>query len=37
MNARKYTLGNFALDCLMTAVTGGLWLIWVVVREIRNG
>ncbi len=33
---RNYGFFNFALDCLGTVVTGGLWIIWVIVREIRG-
>jgi hypothetical protein len=33
---KKYTLVNFAIDLLLTFLTGGLWLIWIFVREMRN-
>lgn len=33
----RYGIGNFLLDILMTCVTGGLWLIWIFVREMRRG
>ncbi len=36
-NRQQYTLGNFAIDALLTVLTGGLWLIWIFVREIRKG
>lgn len=36
MSSNKYSVGNFALDALLTVFTGGLWLIWVIVREIRG-
>lgn len=32
---RKYGFFKFVLDCTMTVFTGGLWLIWVFVREMR--
>jgi hypothetical protein len=32
---KKYGFMNFLLDCLMTGITGGLWLIWVFAREMR--
>lgn len=35
-NCRKYGLGNFILDVIMLFITGGLWLIWIFVREMRN-
>lgn len=31
---RKYTLGNFLLDFFLTAITGGIWLGWIFVREV---
>ena len=33
---KKYGFGNFVLDIALTVVTGGLWLIWIIVREMRN-
>lgn len=36
MSKRKYRLHNFVVDAVLTCVTGGLWLIWVFVREMRN-
>jgi hypothetical protein len=36
MTRKKYKLRNFALDCFLTAITGGFWLIWVFVREMRK-
>lgn len=33
---KKYGIGKFALDCILTVVTGGFWLIWVFVREMRK-
>lgn len=33
---KKYRLRNFILDVVLTAFTGGLWLIWVFCREMRN-
>ena len=35
--SNKYTFSNFLLDAFATVITGGLWLIWVFVREIRRG
>ena len=32
---RKYGCMSFLGDCLLTMLTGGLWLIWVFVREMR--
>ena len=36
-NRNKYGLGNFLLDGFMTIVTGGFWLIWIFIREMRRG
>ena len=33
---KKYGLMNFVFDVLLVCVTGGLWLIWVFCREMRN-
>lgn len=33
---KKYTFGKFVLDCILTVITGGLWIIWIVIREMRN-
>jgi ABC-type enterobactin transport system permease subunit len=33
---QRYTLVNFGIDALLTVLTGGIWLIWVFVREMRN-
>lgn len=32
----RYTLWSFFGDCLMILLTGGLWLIYIFVREMRN-
>lgn len=32
---RKYGFFSFIGDVFMTAVTGGLWLIWIFCREMR--
>jgi hypothetical protein len=33
---RSYGLFKFLLDCLLTIVTGGFWLIWIFIREMRR-
>jgi hypothetical protein len=33
---RPYGAWNFAIDLTMTVISGGLWLIWVFVREMRG-
>lgn len=32
----KYGLMRFILDIILTVFTGGLWLIWIFVREMRK-
>ena len=34
---KPYGLGRFLLDLFLIAITGGLWLIWIFVREMRRG
>jgi hypothetical protein len=33
---RKYGFCHFLFDATLTVLTGGLWLIWIFVREIRG-
>jgi hypothetical protein len=33
---KKYRLRNFLLDVILVVLTGGLWLIWIFVREMRG-
>lgn len=33
---KKYSFFNFVFDCVLTMITGGLWLIWIFVREMRK-
>lgn len=33
---RRYGFWNFCGDILMVGLTGGLWLIWIFVREMRR-
>jgi uncharacterized membrane protein YjgN (DUF898 family) len=33
---KKYGLFNFLVDVTLTVITGGLWLIWIFVREVRG-
>ena len=33
---RNYGFWNFVLDVILTTWTGGLWLIWVIFREIKK-
>lgn len=33
---RRYGFFAFLLDVILVALTGGLWLIWIFCREMRN-
>ena len=33
---KRYGFWKFIFDCLMVILTGGLWLIWIFVREMRK-
>ena len=33
---KRYGLGSFLFDLFKTFITGGAWLIWIFVREMRN-
>lgn len=33
---RSYGLFNFAFDLILCFITGGLWLLWIFVREMRR-
>jgi hypothetical protein len=35
MSTRRYGLFNFVIDVALCFLTGGLWLIWIFVREMR--
>lgn len=32
---KHYGLGSLIFDFIMTIVTGGLWLIWIIIRYLR--
>jgi len=36
LKGRRYTFGRFLFDCLMLILTGGLWLIYIIIREVRG-
>lgn len=36
MSRRRYGPLNFAFDVVLCVLTGGFWLIWIFVREMRN-
>jgi len=33
---RGYGCMSFLGDCFMTVITGGLWMIWIFIREMRR-
>lgn len=33
---KKYGLANFLFDATLTVLSGGIWLIWIFVREMRS-
>lgn len=33
---KRYGFFNFTVDVVMCIITGGLWLIWIFAREMRN-
>ena len=36
MSRGRYGLSSFLVGILLVAITGGLWLIWIFVREMRR-
>ena len=34
---RRYGLFNFLFHVFMVSMTGGFWLIWIFIREMRRG
>ena len=36
MAGRKRSNGGILLDVILTILTGGLWLIWIFIRFLRN-
>ena len=35
-NPKEYSLGRFIFDLFMIVITGGLWLIYIVIKAIRE-
>lgn len=33
---RSYGLGSFLFDIILICLTGGFWLLWIFVREMRR-
>jgi len=36
MSKGKYGLGDFIIDLILTSITGGLWLLWILFRFLRS-
>lgn len=32
----SYGLGMFLLDLILIILTGGLWIVWIFIREMRG-
>lgn len=32
----SYGIAKFGFDVVMVVITGGLWLIWIFIREMRR-
>lgn len=35
-NRKKRSTAGLILDVILTLCTGGLWLIWILIRYLRN-
>lgn len=33
---KHYGFGHILLDFILTLLTGGLWLLWIVIRYLRS-
>lgn len=33
---RRYGFWHFVFDAVMFCITGGLWLIYIIIREVRG-
>ena len=36
-NMKTYGVLNFIGDLILVGITGGAWLIWIFIREMRRG
>lgn len=36
MSKNNYGLGHLIFDFIMTVLTGGFWLIWVLIKYLRT-
>lgn len=35
-SGKKRSTAGLILDIILTIITGGLWLIWILIRYLRN-
>ena len=35
-SGKKWSTAGLILDVILTLCTGGLWLIWILIRYLRN-
>lgn len=33
---KKRSFGGLVFDLIMTILTGGLWLVWLLIKHLRN-
>ena len=33
---KRYSFWNAVFDMIMVLLTGGLWLIWIIIRELNK-
>lgn len=33
---KKYNLGSFIVDCILTVLTGGIWFLYKIFRALSN-
>jgi hypothetical protein len=36
MSSKRYGLGHFVFDLFMIAITGGLWLLYLLIKALRK-
>ena len=35
-HGKRRGLGGLVFDFILTVLTGGLWLVWIIIRYLRN-
>lgn len=36
MNEKRYSFWSLLVDLMLTSLTGGLWLIWLLIKFLRK-